>query len=125
MDSPHNIPLSRQTLDILEKVGNAFGKTGYVFPSVRDLNKPMSQNTRLFALHKLGYKDRATVHGFRSTFSTIANEKGFNGDVIEKALAHVERNRVRAAYHRSEYIEQRRELMQWWADYIDNPIAGK
>jgi integrase len=58
------------------------------------------------------------MHGFRATFSTIANEEGFNGDVIEKALAHEQRNRVRAAYHRSEYLEQRRELMQWWGDLL-------
>ena len=76
------------------------------------------------ALSRLGYHSRATVHGFRATFSTIANESGFDGDVIEKALAHEERNRVRAAYHRSEYIEQRRELMQWWADLLQKMESG-
>ncbi len=72
----------------------------------------------LYALYPIGYHSRATVHGFRATFSTIANGSGFDGDVIEKALAHEERNRVRAAYHRSEYLEQRRELMHWWADLL-------
>jgi integrase len=118
MDSPHNVPLSRQALELLDHIGDIFGKSGYIFPSVRDYKKPMSQNALLYAMHGLGYHSKATVHGFRATFSTIANEEGFKGDVIEKALAHVERNRVRAAYHRSEYIEQRRELMQWWADYL-------
>lgn len=118
MNSPHNVPLSKQALEVLEQVGNTFGKSGYIFPAVRDYSRPMSQNTLLFAMHRLGYQDKGTVHGFRATFSTIANESGFDGDVIEKALAHVERNRVRAAYHRSEYLEQRRELMQWWGNKL-------
>ena len=78
----------------------------------------------LYALYRLGYHSRATVHGFRATFSTIANESNFNGDVIEKTLAHEERNRIRAAYHRSEYIEQRKELMQWWADLLTQLKVG-
>lgn len=119
MDSPHTVPLSSQAIAILERIGKLFGKDGLIFPGIRDQSKQLSENTLLFALYRLGYHSRATVHGFRATFSTIANELGFDGDVIEKALAHEERNRVRAAYHRSEYLEQRRELMQWWADYLD------
>lgn len=119
MDTPHTVPLSAQALEILERVGMLYGKDGLVFPGIRDSEKQLSENTLLYALYRLGYHSRATVHGFRATFSTIANESGFDGDVIEKALAHEERNRVRAAYHRSEYLEQRRELMQWWADYLD------
>jgi hypothetical protein len=72
----------------------------------------------LYALYRMGYHSKATVHGFRAVFSTMANEKGFDGDVIEKALAHEQRNKVRAAYHRSEYLEQRRELMQWWGNLL-------
>jgi len=120
MSTPHNVPLSRQAVAILERMGRLFGQEGLVFPGIRDHNKQLSENTMLYALYRLGYHSRATVHGFRATFSTIANESGFDGDVIEKALAHEERNRVRAAYHRSEYIEQRREMMQWWADYLDS-----
>lgn len=119
MGSPHNVPLSKQALEILDHIRKVFGKSGYIFPSVRNYDKPMSQSTMLYAMHSLGYHAKGTVHGFRATFSTICNEEGFDGDVIEKALAHTERNRVRAAYHRSEYIEKRRELMQWWADYLD------
>ena len=119
MDSPHNVPLSKQAVAILERVGRLHGQEGYVFPGIRQNSKQLSENTMLYALYRLGYHSKATVHGFRATFSTIANESGFDGDVIEKALAHEERNRVRAAYHRSEYMEQRRELMQWWADYLD------
>lgn len=124
MDSPHNVPLSKQAIKILDQVGETFGRRGVIFPSVRSYEKPMSQNALLYAMHALGYQSKATVHGFRATFSTIANEEGFDGDVIEKALAHVERNRVRAAYHRSEYLEQRRELMQWWADLLENMEQG-
>lgn len=119
MDTPHIVPLSTQAIAILNRIGTLFGKDGLVFPGIRDSAKQLSENTLLYSLYRLGYHSKATVHGFRATFSTIANESGFDGDVIEKALAHEERNRVRAAYHRSEYIEQRRELMQWWANYLD------
>jgi integrase len=119
MDTPHTVPLSTQAIAILNRVGILYNKNDLVFPGIRDPAKQLSENTLLYALYRLGYHSRATVHGFRATFSTIANESGFDGDVIEKALAHEERNRVRAAYHRSEYLEQRREMMQWWADYLD------
>ena len=68
----------------------------------------------------MGYKRQTTVHGFRATASTILNESGFNRDAIERQLAHAEGNKVRAAYHRSEYLEERRQMMQWWADYLDD-----
>jgi len=119
MQTPHSVPLSRQAIAILERIGRLYGRDGLVFPGTRNEEKPLSENTMLYALYRLGYHSRATPHGFRATFSTIANEAGFDGDLIEKSLAHEERNRVRAAYHRSEYIEQRRELMQWWADFLD------
>ena len=124
MDSPHNVPLSKQAVAILERVGRLYDKKGLIFPGIRDHSKQLSENTMLYALYRLGYHSRATVHGFRATFSTIANEADFDGDVIEKALAHEERNQVRAAYHRSEYIEQRRELMQWWADLLQKMEYG-
>ncbi|MEN8135451.1 MAG: tyrosine-type recombinase/integrase [Thermodesulfobacteriota bacterium] len=124
METPHTVPLSDQAIAILKQIGNLFGHEEFVFPGIRQQSKQLSENTLLYALYRLGYHSRATVHGFRATFSTIANECGFDGDVIEKALAHEERNRVRAAYHRSEYLEQRRELMQWWANYLDEIKAG-
>ncbi len=117
MDSPHNVPLSKQAVAIIEQVGRLHGREGLVFPG-RDGIKSLSENTMLYALYRMGYHSRATVHGFRAVFSTIANESDFDGDVIEKALAHEQRNKVRAAYHRSEYLEQRRELMQWWGDLL-------
>ncbi|MGR0480939.1 MAG: tyrosine-type recombinase/integrase [Candidatus Electronema sp. V4] len=117
MDSQHTVPLSRQAVAVLERAGRLYGKEGLIFPG-RDGVKPLSENTMLYALYRMGYHSKATVHGFRAVFSTMANEKGFDGDVIEKALAHEQRNKVRAAYHRSEYLEQRRELMQWWGDLL-------
>jgi len=124
MDSPHNVPLSKQAMAVIERVGRLYGKTGFIFPGIRQGSNQLSNNTMLYALYRLGYHSKATVHGFRATFSTIANESGFEGDVIEKALAHEQRNQVRAAYHRSEYIEQRRELMQWWADLLQQMEYG-
>ena len=103
MNTAHVIPLSQQALEILRTMSEYYGQDGLIFPGIKDQSKQLSENTMLYALYRLGYHSRATVHGFRATFSTIANESGFDGDVIEKALAHEERNRVRAAYHRSEY----------------------
>ena len=79
----------------------------------------MSENTMLYAMYRMGYHGRATVHGFRATASTILNEKGFRSDVIELLLAHVEKNQIRAAYNRAEYLDERREILQWWADHLD------
>jgi integrase len=124
MDSPHTVPLSRQAVAVLERAGRLYGKEGLIFPG-RDGVKPLSENTMLYALYRMGYHSKATVHGFRAVFSTMANEKGFDGDVIEKALAHEQRNKVRAAYHRSEYLEQRRELMQWWGNLLQEMEYAK
>jgi len=83
----------------------------------------MSENTILFALYRMGYHSKATGHGFRATASTILNEKGFRSDVIERQLAHGERNQIRASYNHAEYLPERRQMMQWWADYLDE-VAG-
>ena len=84
----------------------------------------MSENAMLYALWRMGYRGKATIHGFRATGSTILNECGFNPDAIERQLAHAERNKIRAAYHRSEYLKERRKMMDWWADYLDQLKAG-
>jgi hypothetical protein len=84
----------------------------------------MSNNTMLFALYRMGYHSRATVHGFRAMASTALNEMGFRSDVIERQLAHKEKNAVRAAYNRAEYLKERRTMMDKWADYID-AICGR
>jgi integrase len=80
----------------------------------------MSENTMLYALYRMGYHSRATGHGFRATASTILNEIGFAPDVIERQLAHLERNKVRAAYNRAQYLPERTRMMQKWADLLDS-----
>ncbi|MCF4113400.1 MULTISPECIES: tyrosine-type recombinase/integrase [Dethiosulfovibrio] len=120
MKRVHWVPLSRQTVEVLNKLKEISGKSRYLFPSIRSTVKPMSDATVLAALRRLGYtQEEMTGHGFRSMFSTIANEHGWPPDVIERQLAHVQKNQVRAAYNHAEYILQRRELMQWWADWLD------
>jgi integrase len=120
MRSPHIVPLSPQALAVVEDLRSLTGQFDLLFPSQRDQQKPISENTLLYALYRLGYHKRATVHGFRALASTILNETGFRPDVIERQLAHVERNKVRAAYHRSEYLEERRKMMDWWGAYIES-----
>jgi integrase len=83
----------------------------------------MSENTMLYALYRMGYRHQATGHGFRSTASTILNEHGFRPDVIERQLAHRERNSVRAAYNHAQYLPERRDMMQWWADFLERVAA--
>ncbi|MEJ0010637.1 MAG: integrase arm-type DNA-binding domain-containing protein [Alphaproteobacteria bacterium] len=124
MRTPHIVPLSKQALDILTKLKKLAGKWEHVFPSIQSPRKAMCNNTMLYALYSMGYKDRTTIHGFRATASTVLNESGlFGHDVIERQLAHQERNRVRAAYNHADYLPERRKMMQWWGDYVAN--AGK
>ncbi len=121
----HFVPLSRQAVEALRCLQVAHGGaercTGaaLLFPGQRDRSKPMSNNTLLQALGRMGYRGRMTGHGFRGVASTALNEAGYRPDVIEAQLAHVEENRVRAAYNHARYVEERRELMQQWADYLD------
>ncbi|CUA97540.1 Phage integrase family [Comamonas thiooxydans] len=96
-----------------------------VVPSPFYSTKPLSENTFNSAMARMGYKYLATAHGFRTLFSTVANEAGWRPDVIERQLAHKERNQVRAAYHRSTYMAERTQLMQWWAGYLDARRAGQ
>lgn len=84
----------------------------------------MSNNTMLYAMYRMGYHGRATVHGFRAMASTALNEMGFRGDVIERQLAHEEQNAVRAAYNRAEYLAERRSMMIRWANYLDELTEG-
>lgn len=125
MRAPHVVPLSRQALQILQAQRLVSGGGALVFPSPFYPGKALSENTLNSALARMGYKGEHTAHGFRALFSTVANEHGHDADVIERQLAHAERNEVRAAYHRAEYLAQRRELMQWWADYLEARRGGK
>jgi integrase len=125
MREQHIVPLSRQAVVILYELQPLTGSGRYVFPSVRTSARPMSENTVLAALRRMGYtKDEMTGHGFRSMASTLLNEQGWNRDAIERQLAHGERNAVRAAYNFAEFLPERRRMMQAWADYLDKLKAG-
>ena len=120
MKRDHIVPLSDQAIQILEEIKPLTGNGRYVFPSVLTTGRPMSDNTINSALRRLGYsKDEMTGHGFRSMASTVLNENSWTPDAIERQLAHVEGNSVRAAYNYAEHLEERRRMMQWWADYLD------
>lgn len=115
----HIVPLSKQAVAVVKRAGGLFGTDGLIFPSIRDAEKPMSDNAMSKALRDMGYRGKATPHGFRSSFSSMAHERsGFASEVIEKALAHEEKNKIKGAYNRAEYLEQRRQLMQWWGNKL-------
>jgi integrase len=125
MGEQHVVPLSRQAVAILRELQILTGSGRYVFPSLLSAERPMSDNTINAALRRLGYaSDEQTGHGFRSMASTLLNEQGFPPDVIELQLAHVERNKVRAAYNRAQRLKERRKMMQEWADYLDELRTG-
>ena len=124
-DFHHIVPLSTQAIAILEAVQPLTGTGQYVFPSSRGDGRPMSDNTIRTALKSLGYdSDVMTAHGFRTTASTLLNEQGWSPDAIERQLAHAPRDQVRAAYNRAQYLEERRRMMQSWADYLDSLKSG-
>jgi integrase len=120
MKSPHIVPLSKQAVSILKKIQPLTGQAKYVFPSERTYSRPMSENTVNAALRRMGYtKDELTGHGFRSMASTLLHEQGWKSEVIERQLAHQERNKVKAAYNHAEHLSERKKMMQAWADYLD------
>ena len=120
MRRPHDVPLSRQALAVLREIWELFPESELVLPSVRSWKKPISENGFNVALRRMGYdSETMCAHGFRSSASTILNERGFNADVIEAALAHEDEDETRRAYNRSTYFEQRIVLMQDWADMLD------
>jgi integrase len=124
MREPHIVPLSRQAVAVLQELQQFNGQWDFVFPNQHKPSGCMSNNTILYALYRMGYHSKATGHGFRATASTVLNEHGFTPDMIERQLAHCERNQVRAAYNHAQYLKERRGMMQWWADYLDG-IAPK
>ena len=119
-DPPHLVPLSAASIKILRELQTITGGRTHLFPNRNDPTRHMSPETLRRALHLMGFKGKADVHGFRSTASTILNETGFNPDAIERQLSHAEGNKVRAAYNRAEYMEERRIMMTWWSEYIDS-----
>ena len=120
MRRPHRVPLSKQALERLN-VLRAMSRGSFLFPGVRSSSRPISDGTLNAALRRLGYtKDEVTGHGFRATASSLLNESGkWHPDAVERQLAHVEGNDVRAAYARGEHWQERVAMMQWWADYLD------
>ena len=123
MKTEHIVPLARQALEILNELRAIGGGSRFILPG-RNRDRPISNNTLLFALYRLGYKGKMTGHGFRALASTILNETGFRSDVIERQLAHCERDEVRGAYNRAEYLPDRVKMMQHWADYLDAIMSG-
>jgi len=110
---------------VLEEIKKLTGSGRYVFPSIRSGNRPMSNNTVRLALRAMDYdKETMSAHGFRTTASTLLNEQGWSPDAIERQLAHTSKNKVRAAYNRAQYLEERKNMMQAWADYLDSLKNG-
>lgn len=124
MKREHRIPLTEQTLAILERMRPVSGNRVHVFPSMRFPKRSIDSETINKALSRIGFKSRTTAHGMRSLASTTLNEKGFAPDVIEAALAHQDRNAIRAAYNRTDYLARRRKMMEWWSNYIDEAAIG-
>ena len=121
MRKPHNVPLPAPALALLDELRPITGEGALLFPSLRSWQRPMSENTLNAALRRMGYSgEEMTAHGFRASFSTLANESGlWNPDAIERALAHVEKNEVRRAYARGEHWEERVRLADWWGDELE------
>ncbi|CUH65742.1 Prophage CP4-57 integrase [Thalassovita gelatinovora] len=126
MRRDHSVPLPDQALALLDELRPITGEGEYLFPSLRSWHRPMSENTLNAALRRMGYSgEEMTAHGFRASFSTLANESGlWNPDAIERALAHVEKNEVRRAYARGEHWDERIRLAGWWAGYLDDVRAN-
>lgn len=122
---PHSIPLTEQALAILTVMEQTSGHREYIFTGSKDPCKPMHVQTANAAIKRMGYKNKLVAHGLRSLASTTLNERGFDPDIIEAALAHVDKNEVRRAYNRAEYLERRRIMMCWWSNQIDEAATGK
>ena len=121
---PHVVPLSAAVIALLEDLRKLSGRSELVFESQIRPGHSISENTFLFALYRLGYRGRMTAHGFRALASTVLNEQsGFDKDVIERQLSHQETDEVRAAYNRAEYLPKRREMMDWWSQWLQKAAA--
>lgn len=124
MKTPHVVPLSTQAVEVLQVLKTITGHRDLLFPGERDHGKPMSNNTILGALDRMGYGKRMTGHGFRGLASTILHEQGFDHAHIELQLAHTERNAVSAAYNHALYLTQRAKMLQAWGDYLEGLTKG-
>ncbi|MEQ5184316.1 tyrosine-type recombinase/integrase [Providencia alcalifaciens] len=118
---PHVVPMSKQVIQLMTQMKSMTGDiSNFVFAGRNDKRKPISENAVLLVIRQIGFDGIASGHGFRHQFSTILNENGFDRDLIERQLAHVDRNAIRGIYNHAEYLDQRREMMQWFADYLDD-----
>ncbi|EMF4670819.1 tyrosine-type recombinase/integrase [Providencia stuartii] len=130
MRRPHIVPLSEQVIDLLKQIRPISGSYQYIFPSRTDYRKHISDMALNTMIRRMGYSGRATGHGFRHTMSTILHEQGYNTAWIETQLAHVDKNSIRGTYNHAQYIDGRREMLQWYADYMgalengDNVVHG-
>lgn len=124
MKRAHEVPLTPQTMAILEVLKPLTGHREFVFPSIRDPKRCTDAESINKALSRIGFKGRTTAHGLRALASTTLNEQGFDSDIIEASLAHVERNAVRKAYNRATYLERRRTLLCWWSEHIEKASYG-
>lgn len=125
MKRDHIIPLSRQTIELLRRIYAVTGKGRYLFPNRADRSRPASHGALWKMVDSIGWRDRFSPHGLRGTASTIMNESGiWSADVIERLLAHPDDNKVRASYNAAEYLEQRAEALQWWADLLHAKYEG-
>ena len=125
MKKPHTIPLTEQTLELLNKIRSMSDGKEYLFTNHRAPTKHANSQSVNMALKRMGFAGELVSHGLRSLASTTLNEQGFDPDVIEAALAHVDKNEVRRAYNRAEYLERRRKLMYWWSEHIEQAQQGK
>ncbi|HAU5603340.1 TPA: tyrosine-type recombinase/integrase [Citrobacter koseri] len=119
MRRPHLVPLSRQVKSHLLELKEITGWGKYVFPGRNDARKPMSEASINQVIKRIGFAGKVTGHGFRHTMSTVLHEKGFNSAWIEAQLAHADRNTIRGTYNHAQYLDGRREMLQWYADYLD------
>ncbi|WP_158120408.1 integrase domain-containing protein [Vibrio metoecus] len=120
----HRIPLTEQILALLEVMKPISGHRDFIFPSDRDPKKPCNSQTANMALKRMGFAGRLVSHGLRSLASTTLNEQGFDPDLVEAALAHVDDNQVRSAYNRTDYLERRKPMMCWWSGHIEEAAKG-
>ncbi len=120
MDNDHFVPLTDEVIALFQELQEINGEREFVFTSPQRVKQPISTNAMIQVLYRMGYKNRATVHGFRTTASSYLNEAGYNPDAIERQLSHTDRNQVRAAYNRGEYLDERKRILSHWSDYLSS-----
>lgn len=121
---PHTVPLTPQALALLEVIRPLNGRSEFVFTGDRNFHKPTNSSTANMAIKRMGYDGILVAHGMRSIASTALNEQGFDYDVVESCLSHVDKDEVRSAYNRSDYLERRKIAMTWWSDFIEKSATG-